>query len=90
MPKESVWTFDVNYITWNNSYVQVLATLCVFQPLLRDLRQASNERFMKLAVVRDFFGTKMSVPLALHYQKLGSASGHRLLPFLPCITRQLG
>ena len=27
---------------------------CGFQPLLRDLRQTSTERFMKPAVVRDF------------------------------------
>ena len=47
-------TVDVNYVTQNNSYVQ-LATLRVFQPLLRDLRQTSTERYVKPAVVRDFF-----------------------------------
>ena len=28
--------FDFSYGTENNSYVQLFATLCVFQPLLRD------------------------------------------------------
>ena len=45
-------TFDVNYVTRNDSYVQSLATLRVFQPLF--------ERVMKPAVVRDFGGAKMS------------------------------
>ena len=28
--KEPMWTFDVNYVTQNNIYVQLLATRCVF------------------------------------------------------------
>ena len=31
--------------------LQLLTTLCVFHPLLRDLRQTSTERFVKPAVV---------------------------------------
>ena len=31
---ESMWMFDINYVTWNNigicSYVQMLVTLCMF------------------------------------------------------------
>ena len=50
-----MWTFDVNYVTRENSYVQLLAPLRVFLPLLRDLRQTSTERFVKPAVVRDFW-----------------------------------
>ena len=65
-----MWTFDLNYVTQNNSYVQLLATQCLFQPLILDLRQTSNERFLKLAVVRDFCGAKMSLPLALLDQNL--------------------
>ena len=57
---EPMWTFDVNYVTHNNSYVQLLVTLCVFQPLLRDLRQTFTKSFVKPAVVRDFLGSKMS------------------------------
>ena len=62
--------FDANYIIQNNSYLQLSATLCVFQPLLRDPRQTSTERFMKSAVVRYFCGTKISLPLALQVPKL--------------------
>ena len=68
MSKEPMWTFYVNYVTQNNSYIQLLATLCMFLPLLRNLRQTSTERFMKPAVVHDFCGGKVS--LALHYQNL--------------------
>ena len=62
--------FDVNYVTQNNSFVQLLATLCLFLPFLHDLCQTSIECFVKPAVVRDFCGTKMSVLLALPYQNL--------------------
>ena len=31
-----MWTSDVNYVTQNNGCMQLLATLCVFQPLLHD------------------------------------------------------
>ena len=34
MSKEPMWTFDVNDITQNNSYVQLLTMLCMLQPLL--------------------------------------------------------
>ena len=44
----------------------------MFQPLFRDLRQTSTERFVKPAVVRDCFGAKK------HYQNLrGSARSHQ-------------
>ena len=56
-----MWMFDINNVTQNNSYIQLLATLCMFQPLLRDLRQTSTERFMKPAVVHDFCCTKLSL-----------------------------
>ena len=49
--KEPMWTFDVNYATQNNSYLQLLATLCAFQPLLRGLRQTSTERFNHCYVI---------------------------------------
>ena len=39
---EVMWTFDVNYVTQNNSYVQLLATLRELLPLLRNLRQTST------------------------------------------------
>ena len=58
-----IWTVDVNDETQNNSYVQLLATLCVFQPLLRNLRQTSTKRFVKQAVVRDFCGAKKALPV---------------------------
>ena len=65
-----MWTFDVNYVTRNNGYVQLLAALCVFQPLLRDLSQMSAELFVKPTSVRYFFcGAKMSLPLALQVPK---------------------
>ena len=38
-------------LTQKNSYMQLLAMLCAFQPLLRDLCQTSAKRFMKPAVV---------------------------------------
>ena len=41
-----MWLFDVNYLTQNNIYVQLLTTLCII-----DLRQTSTERFVKPAVV---------------------------------------
>ena len=66
-----MWTFDVNYVTQYNRYVQLLATLYVFLPLLRDLCQVSTElRFVKPAVLRDFCRAKMSLPLAFHYQNM--------------------
>ena len=65
--KEPKWTFDV---TQNNSYVQLSALLCVFLRLLRDLRQTYTERFVKPAVVRDFWSVKWSLPLTLPYQDL--------------------
>lgn len=43
--------FDINYVTQNNSYVHLLAMLCMFQPLFCDLHQTSNNCFVKLAVV---------------------------------------
>ena len=55
-------TFDVNYVTQNNSYMQLLATLCMFQTLLHNLHKKSTECFVKPAVVCDFCGTKMSLP----------------------------
>ena len=58
-------TFDVDYVTQNNSYVQLLASLCVVLPLLRELRQTSTERPVKPAVVRDFCGAKISLHLAM-------------------------
>ena len=60
-----MWAFVINYVTQNNSYVQLLTTLCVFQSLFRGLRQTSTERFVKPAVVRYFCGTKMLLPLAM-------------------------
>ena len=67
----------VNYVTWNNSYVQL------FHPLLRDLRQTSTERFVKPEVVRDFSGLKMSLLLnciASTNTRLGRTRSHKLLP----------
>ena len=37
-----MWTFYVDCITQNNSYKQLLATLCMFLSLLYDLRQTSS------------------------------------------------
>ena len=51
-----LWTFDIDYVSQNNSYVQLFATRCVFLPLLRNLRQTFTERFVKPAIVRDFCG----------------------------------
>ena len=59
--EEPMWEFDVNYVIQNNRYVQLLATLCVFQPLLRDLLKTSTERFVKRAGVCDFCGAKISL-----------------------------
>ena len=61
-------TFDVDSITQNNGYMQLLATLCMFLPLLRDLHQMSSECFMKPAVERNFWGVKVALPLALSYK----------------------
>ena len=36
---------------FRNTCVQLLTTTCAFQPLLRDLRQTSTERFVKSAFV---------------------------------------
>ena len=50
-------------------HCKLLATLCVFQPLLNcDLHQTSTERSVKPAVVRDVCGAKTSLPL--HYLNL--------------------
>ena len=69
-----MWTFDVHHVIQNNSYMQLSAKLCVFEPLLRDLRQTSPERFVKPAVARVIalsrhcfnaaMGTVSSVPLS--------------------------
>ena len=58
--KEPMWTFDANQ---NNSYAQLLA-LCMFLPLLRDLRQTSTECFEVV------IGTALPI--------LGSARSHKL------------
>ena len=42
--KEPTWSFYVNFVSQKNNSVQLLATLCLFQPLLRDLRQTSKRR----------------------------------------------
>ena len=42
--KEPTWAFYVNIAKQKNSFVQLLATYSVFQPLLRDLRQTSKRR----------------------------------------------
>ena len=42
--KEPTWAFYVNFVTQKNSSVQLLATLCLFQPLLRDLHQTPKRR----------------------------------------------
>ena len=55
--------FDGNYVTQKNSYMQLLAPLCVVQPLIRDLCQTFTERFVKPVGVRDFSDAKMSMPL---------------------------
>ena len=67
---EPMWTFDPNYVTQNNNYVQLLATLCVIQPLLRDLSPTSTERFVEPAVLRDLCGAKMPLLLALQVPNL--------------------
>ena len=54
-----------NHLTQNNSYVQHLATLYVFLHLLRDLRQTFTERFVKLAVVYDFWEVFIAIGIAL-------------------------
>ena len=53
--KEPIWIFDINYVTQNNSYIQLLAPLCSFLPLFRDLCQTSTKCFVKSAVVHDFY-----------------------------------
>ena len=65
-----MWKFDVNDLTQNNNYVQWLATLCVLQPLSRDLRQTSTERFVKTADAGGVCGAKISLPLALQVPRL--------------------
>ena len=42
--KEQLWVFYVNFVSQKNSSVQLLITICLFQPLLRDLRQTSKRR----------------------------------------------
>ena len=64
-----MWTFDVDYVTQNNSYVQLFAKLSVFLPFLRDLQQKSTERFVKPAVVHYLWDVK-SLPLSLPYRNL--------------------
>ena len=44
MSKEPMWSFYVNFVSQKNSSVQLLITLCLFQLLLRDLRQTSKRR----------------------------------------------
>ena len=51
--KESTRAFSVNFETQKNTYVQLFAMRCVFQPLLRGLRQTSTERFVKPTITRD-------------------------------------
>ena len=90
-PKAPMWTFDVNYVTQNNIYVQFLATICVFQQSLR--RQMSTVRFVKPAVARDFYGANMSLPLALFCPKLDwvlQRVSNKLLSLTPCNAGQLG
>ena len=53
--EEPTRAFYVNFVTQKNSSMQLFATLCVFQPLLSDLRQTSTERFVKLAVAPDLW-----------------------------------
>ena len=65
--KKAMWKIDLNYITQTNSYVQLLATLCLFYPLLRDLRQTSTERFVKPAVVQDFCKREVVIVIGTHY-----------------------
>ena len=65
---EVMWTFGVNNVTQNNSYIQLLATLCELLPVLRDLRQTSTERFVKPAVVRDFSGREGVVTIGTALQ----------------------
>ena len=65
--KEPNGMFNINYTTQNNSYMQLLATLGVFQPLLRDVHQTSTKRFVKPVVIHDFCGAKISLPLALQF-----------------------
>ena len=76
--KEPVWTFDV---TRNNSYVQLLAPLPVFLPLLCDLCQRFTERFLKPAVVHD-------LSLALHDWIVQGALA--MVVFCPVQRRELG
>ena len=42
--KEPKWSFYVNFVSQKNSSVQLLIMLCLFQLLLRDLRQTSKRR----------------------------------------------
>ena len=67
-----MWMFDINDVTQNNNYVQLLAALRVFLSLLllRDLRQTSTEHFVKPAAVHDFWNVKLSLSLAFHYQNM--------------------
>ena len=67
-------TCDVNYVPQSNSSVQLLATLRVFQPFLRDVLQTSTELFVKSAVVFvcDNYLAKMASKLVLQVPTLES------------------
>ena len=58
-------TFDVDYVTQNVSYVQLLATPCVVLPLLHNLRQTSSERFVKRAIVSDFLWREDGIAIGI-------------------------
>ena len=89
-----MWTFDVNHVTQNNSYVQLLATQRVFLPC--DLPQVFTKRNLKPAVVRVFVvARRCNLPLALQVQNLdwavrgvtGSCSG---CLSVPCNAEKFG
>ena len=82
-----MWMFYIDYITRNNSYVQLLATLCMFLPLLHDLCQMSTECFAKPAVVYNFWGVKLLLALGLPKPYRVVRGVIKLLPFLLCIAR---
>ena len=65
LTKKLMWTFDVDYVT-RNSYVQLLATLCVFSTIVPSYVTHINRP-------QKFWGMMLypSLPLALGYQHLG-------------------
>ena len=65
--KEPMWTFDVDYVTQNNSTYNCLQRYACFLSLYKlNIRSFIwHKRFMKL---HDFWGLKLS--LSLPYQKL--------------------